>query len=83
MLAEDRGRPHRGLPHRPRLAAAARPLGGGEGADGGPVIVVTEIPYQVQKAKLIERLAELLAERKLPFLADIRDEFDRRSCGSC
>jgi topoisomerase IV subunit A len=46
-----------------------------EKADGGgSVIVVTEIPYQVQKAKVIERLAELLGERKLPFLADIRDE---------
>ncbi|MBM3516003.1 MAG: DNA topoisomerase IV subunit A, partial [Alphaproteobacteria bacterium] len=37
-------------------------------------IVVTEIPYQVQKAKLIERIAELLNDKKLPFLADIRDE---------
>ena len=40
----------------------------------GPVIVVAEIPWQVQKGKLIERLADLLAERKLPFLADVRDE---------
>jgi len=37
-------------------------------------IVVTEIPYQVQKAKLIERIADLLLERKLPLLDDIRDE---------
>jgi topoisomerase-4 subunit A len=37
-------------------------------------IVVTEIPYQVQKGRLIERIAELLAERKLPLLADMRDE---------
>ncbi|WP_142846960.1 DNA topoisomerase IV subunit A [Telmatospirillum sp. J64-1] len=37
-------------------------------------IVVTEIPYQVQKSKLIEKVAELLAQRKLPLLADIRDE---------
>jgi topoisomerase-4 subunit A len=43
-------------------------------ADGAPIIVVSEIPYQVQKAKLLERLAELLAERKLPSIADIRDE---------
>ncbi|MBL8667235.1 MAG: DNA topoisomerase IV subunit A [Rhodospirillales bacterium] len=40
----------------------------------GTVIVVSEIPWQVQKGKLIERLADLLAERKLPFLADVRDE---------
>ncbi|WP_299439733.1 DNA topoisomerase IV subunit A [uncultured Rhodospira sp.] len=37
-------------------------------------IVVTEIPYQVQKAKLIERIADLLTNRKLPLLADVRDE---------
>ncbi len=37
-------------------------------------IVVTEIPYQVQKAKLIEQIAQLLEEKKLPLLGDIRDE---------
>ena len=37
-------------------------------------IVVTEIPYQVQKSKLIEKIAELMQARKLPALADIRDE---------
>ena len=37
-------------------------------------IVVTEIPYQVQKAKLIEAMAELLEAKKLPLLGDIRDE---------
>ena len=37
-------------------------------------IVVTEIPYQVQKAKLIERIAELLEQKKLPLLDDIHDE---------
>ncbi|MEQ8510326.1 MAG: DNA topoisomerase IV subunit A [Rhodospirillaceae bacterium] len=37
-------------------------------------IIVTEMPYQVQKAKLIERIAELMEARKLPFLADVRDE---------
>ncbi|MCF8466720.1 MAG: DNA topoisomerase IV subunit A [Sneathiella sp.] len=37
-------------------------------------IVVTEIPYQVQKSKLIERIAELIQNKKLPFLADVRDE---------
>ncbi len=39
-------------------------------------IVVTEIPYQVQKARLIERIATLLAERKLPLVADVADESD-------
>ncbi|MFP4044802.1 MAG: DNA topoisomerase (ATP-hydrolyzing), partial [Rhodosalinus sp.] len=37
-------------------------------------IVVTEIPYQVQKSRLIEKIAELIQTRKVPILADIRDE---------
>ncbi len=37
-------------------------------------IVVTEIPYQVQKSKLVEKIAELLQARKLALLADVRDE---------
>ncbi|WP_363349363.1 DNA topoisomerase IV subunit A [Methylocystis echinoides] len=41
---------------------------------GGWVAVVTEIPYGVQKSRLIEKLAELIAERKLPLVADVRDE---------
>ena len=45
-----------------------------EGARGVYQIVVTEIPYQVQKAKLIERVAELLDQKKLPLLDDIHDE---------
>jgi topoisomerase-4 subunit A len=37
-------------------------------------IVVTEIPYQVQKSKLVEKLADLITERKLPLIGDVRDE---------
>jgi topoisomerase IV subunit A len=37
-------------------------------------IVVTEIPYQVPKSRLVEKIAALLEEKKLPLLADIRDE---------
>ena len=37
-------------------------------------IVVTQIPYQVQKSKLVERLAELVTTKKAPLLADVRDE---------
>ncbi|MDD4919019.1 MAG: DNA topoisomerase IV subunit A [candidate division Zixibacteria bacterium] len=37
-------------------------------------VVVSEIPFQVSKARLIERIAELLAARKVPLLADVRDE---------
>ena len=38
------------------------------------VIMITEIPYQVQKSKLIERLAELIQLKKVPILGDVRDE---------
>ncbi|NTG49043.1 DNA topoisomerase IV subunit A [Agrobacterium rhizogenes] len=41
---------------------------------GGYQIVITEIPFQVQKSRLIEKIAELLLARKLPLLEDIRDE---------
>ncbi|NJM30239.1 MAG: DNA topoisomerase IV subunit A [Rhizobiales bacterium] len=37
-------------------------------------IVITEIPYQVQKGRLIEKIAELMAAKKLPLLGDVRDE---------
>jgi len=39
-------------------------------------VVVTEIPYQVQKSRLVERIAELLLAKKLALLADVRDESD-------
>ncbi len=41
---------------------------------GTYVVVVTEIPYGVQKSRLIEKIAELLNEKKLPLLNDVRDE---------
>src|SRR5207244_5532882 len=40
-------------------------------------IVVTEIPYQVNKAKLIERIAELVREKTIEGISDLRDESDR------
>lgn len=41
---------------------------------GGWVIVITEIPYQVQKSKLIEKIAELIHAKRVPLLTDVRDE---------
>ena len=41
---------------------------------GGWNVVVTEIPYGVQKSRLIEQLAQLIADRKAPLLGDVRDE---------
>src|SRR5207248_4934146 len=45
-----------------------------EGARGTWIIVVTEIPWLVQKSRLVARIAELLNEKKLPLVADVRDE---------
>src|SRR5216110_3299269 len=44
---------------------------------GRSSIIVTEIPYQVNKARLIERIAELVNERRLDGISDLRDESDR------
>jgi topoisomerase-4 subunit A len=41
-------------------------------------VVITEIPYQVQKGRLIEKIAELFKNKKLPLLGDIRDESDEQ-----
>src|SRR6202007_3194686 len=40
-------------------------------------IIVTEIPYQVNKASMVERIAELVREKKIEGIADLRDESDR------
>jgi topoisomerase-4 subunit A len=45
-----------------------------ETARGGYQIIVTEIPYQVRKNGLVEKIAELIQEKKLPLLGDMRDE---------
>ncbi len=45
---------------------------------GGWHLLVSEIPYGVQKGKLIEQIAELIADKKLPILADVRDESDEQ-----
>ncbi|MGC8030519.1 DNA gyrase subunit A, partial [Salmonella enterica] len=45
-----------------------------EGNRGTWAVVVTEIPFLVQKSRLIEKVAELLDQKKLPLVGDIRDE---------
>ena len=52
-------------------AAGIERLGGGQWQ-----LVISEIPYQVQKGKLIEQIAQAIADRKLPILEDVRDESD-------
>src|SRR6266851_5539441 len=45
-----------------------------ESGRGTYLVVITEIPWLVQKSRLVEKIAELLNERKLPFVGDVRDE---------
>ena len=49
-----------------------------EAQNGKTRIIVTELPYQVNKAKLVERIAELAREKKIDGITDLRDESDRR-----
>src|SRR3989344_5342776 len=49
-----------------------------EGTAGKMQIIVTELPYQVNKATLIARIADLVKEKKLDGIADLRDESDRK-----
>src|SRR6266550_1551237 len=49
----------------------------GRGAQERDAIVITEIPFQVNKARLIERIAELVNEKKIEGISDLRDESDR------
>lgn len=50
----------------------------GRGNSEREAIIVTEIPYQVNKARLIERIAELVNEKKLEGISDLRDESNRQ-----
>ncbi len=45
---------------------------------GGEQLAISELPYQVNKAKLIERIAELVGEKKVDGISDVRDESDRQ-----
>jgi len=49
----------------------------GRGSHERDAVIITEIPFQVNKAKLIERIAELANERKIEGIAEVRDESDR------
>ena len=64
------------LPTKPAAAACAsgRKWTEEPRKGGGSTVVITEIPYGVQKGRLMEKLDELLAAKKLPLVADIVDE---------
>ena len=69
-----RGRFHAAETDKPEdREAGIERLGGGQYQ-----LVVSEIPYMVQKGKLIEQIAQLIADRKLPILEDVRDESDEQ-----
>ena len=46
-------------------------------SQGKQAIIVTELPYQVNKAKLLEKIAELVREKKIDGIVDLRDESDK------
>ncbi len=69
-----RGRFHAAEAEKPEdRDAGIERLGGGQWQ-----LVISEIPYQVQKGKLIEQIATLIGDRKLPILEDVRDESDEQ-----
>ncbi len=49
-----------------------------EDVKGREVIVITEIPYQVNKARMVERIAELVKEKRIEGISDLRDESDKQ-----
>lgn len=67
----------RGRFHAPEAESEADRAAGIERLGGGQwQLVISEIPYQVQKGKLIEQIAQLISDKKLPILEDVRDESD-------
>ncbi len=60
-----------------RAVSAFEEIAGGAGRQARTAIVITEIPYQVNKAQLIEKIAELVRDKKIDGISDIRDESDR------
>jgi len=52
-------------------------IAGGNGKQSRTAIIITEIPYQVNKAMLIEKIADLVKEQRLTGISDLRDESDR------
>ena len=60
-----------------RAVAAFEEIAGGAGRQSRTAIVITEIPYQVNKAQLIEKIAELVRDKRIEGISDIRDESDR------
>ena len=60
-----------------RAVSTFEEIAGGNGRQARTAIVITEIPYQVHKAALIEKIAELVRDKRIEGISDLRDESDR------
>ncbi len=88
-LVPGPGLPHRRVASSARAASATPTIPAAARSSCGPrprvetirkdreAIIVTEIPYQVNKATLIEKIAELVREKRVEGISDLRDESDR------
>lgn len=60
-----------------RAVSGFEEIAGGAGRQSRMAIVITELPYQVNKANLIEKIAELVRDKRIEGISDLRDESDR------
>lgn len=60
-----------------RAVSTFEEIAGGNGRQARTAIIITELPYQVNKALLIEKIAELVRDKKIEGISDLRDESDR------
>ncbi|OGH99687.1 MAG: DNA gyrase subunit A, partial [Candidatus Melainabacteria bacterium GWA2_34_9] len=60
-----------------RAVTSFEEVDGGKGKHDRTAIIISELPYQVNKANLVEKIAELVKEKKLEGISDLRDESDR------
>ena len=60
-----------------RAVTSFEEISGGPGRHDRTAIIISELPYQVNKASLIEKIAELVKDRKIEGISDLRDESDR------
>ena len=54
-----------------------------EGVKGKQQIIISEIPYQINKSELVAKIAELVKDKKVVGISDLRDESDKNGCACC
>ena len=77
----DGGRDPRDVRPRPRPGRRRAQVAFGETRGGKTAIIVTELPYQVNKASLMEKIAELVNGKRIEGIADLRDDRTATGCG--